>query len=319
MPVAEDTSRGYALVLTASALFVLNAGVSRVIQAAGVGSMLLTSVRCTGTAIVLLAALAVRGERLSLPRTWRELAVVMGFGVTGVALVQYFYFVAIDRLPVGIALLLEFTAPVLVALFARFVYREHVRSRMWLGIGCSLAGLALVAEVWDGLTLDTLGALAGIAAAVSLATYFLIGEHSVSVDPPLHVLTKAFIVAAILWNAFAPVTDLWDAGLASSRSLGGQLANLHAPLWLLVTWLIVLGTVVPFFTELSALRYLTATEVTLVGMLEPVGATILGWLWFDESLGALQIVGVAVVLTGIGLAQTARPPSPAAGQQVPVQ
>src|SRR5919107_2783189 len=95
MPVADDVRRGYALVLAGSALFVLNAGVSRVIQAAGVDSMLLTSVRCTGTAAVFLAVLAIRGERLALPRTWTELAVVLGFGITGVALVQYFYFVAI--------------------------------------------------------------------------------------------------------------------------------------------------------------------------------------------------------------------------------
>jgi drug/metabolite transporter (DMT)-like permease len=190
---------------------------------------------------------------------------------------------------------------------------------MWIGIACSLAGLALVAEVWDGLTLDTLGVLAGIGAALSLATYFLIGEHSVSVDPPLHVLTKAFIVAAVLWNVLAPVTGLWDAGLSSSRSLGGELSSVHAPLWVLVCWLVLLGTVLPFFAELTALRYLSATEVVLIGMVEPVGATVLGWLWFSESLTALQTVGIAGVLIGIGLAQTARIRTVAASQPVPVQ
>lgn len=319
MPVRQDARRGYALVMSAAVLFVANAGVSRVIQAAGVDSMLLTSVRCTGTALVLLAIVGLRRERLALPRTVRDVAVVLGFGVTGVALVQYFYFVAIDRLPVGIALLLEFTAPVLVALFARFVYGERVRSRMWIGIACSLGGLALVAEVWDGLTLDTLGVLAGIGAALSLATYFLIGEHSVSVDPPLHVLTKAFIVAAVLWNVIAPVTGLWDAGLGSSRSLGGELSSLHAPLWALVGFLVLVGTVAPFFMELTALRYLSATEVVLIGMLEPVGATILGWLWFNESLTALQTAGIAAVLIGIGLAQTARMAPPESTRPVPVQ
>src|SRR5437867_6256056 len=99
MPVADDARRGYALVIVGAALFVVNAGVSRVIQAAGVDSMLLTSVRCTGTAMVFVAIVAVRGERLAMPRTWRDVAVVLGFGATGVALVQYFYFVAIDRLP----------------------------------------------------------------------------------------------------------------------------------------------------------------------------------------------------------------------------
>ncbi|HSS67055.1 MAG TPA: DMT family transporter [Nocardioidaceae bacterium] len=318
MPAAGNVRRGYALVVVGSTLFVINAGVSRVIQAAGVDPPLLTSVRCTGTALVLLAVVGVRRERLSMPGSLRELAVVLGFGITGVALVQYFYFVAIDRLPVGIALLIEFTAPVLVALFSRFVYGEQVRRRMWLGIGCSLGGLALVAQVWAGFVLDTIGVLAGVAAALSLATYFLIGEHSVSLDPPLHVLTKAFVVAAVVWNVLAPVTGLKDVGLSSSQSLGGELASVHVPLWALMCWLIVLGTVVPFLAELSALRYLSATEVILIGMIEPVGATILGRLWFNESLTGWQVVGIATVLLGIILAQTARQ-LPPTGQPVPVQ
>jgi drug/metabolite transporter (DMT)-like permease len=317
MLVAADVRRGYLLVLAGSSLFVVNAGVSRVIQGAGVDSMLLTSVRCTGTALVLLAVVALRRERLTLPRSLRELALILTFGITGVALVQYFYFAAIERLPIGIALLIEFTAPVLVALFSRFVYGEQVRRRMWLGIVCSLGGLALVAEVWDGFVLDAVGVLAAAGAALSLAAYFLLGEHSVTVDPPLHVLTKAFVVAAVVWNVLSPVTRLWDVGLSSSQSLGGELSSIHVPMWALVCWLIVLGTVVPFFTELSALRYLSATEVILIGMVEPLGATILGWLWFDESLSAVQVVGIATVLVGIVLAQTARRPAPT--QAVPVQ
>ncbi len=306
MPAPRDAKTGYLLVATGALLFVVNAGVSRVIQAAGVDSVPLTTVRCTGTAVVLVAIVLARGERLRLPRGWRETAVVIGFGITGVALVQWLYFVAIDRLPVGIALLLEFTAPVLVALFARFVYREQVRNRMWLGIGCSLGGLALVAQVWDGLALDAIGVLAGFGAAVSLATYFLLGERSVVDESPLHVLTEAFVVAAVFWNLIRPVTGLLDADLVSSRSLGGTLAGVHAPLWLLLAWMILLGTVAPFLAELSALRHLSATEVTLIGMVEPVGATVLGWLWFSENLTGAQVCGIALVLVGIALAQTAR-------------
>jgi drug/metabolite transporter (DMT)-like permease len=306
MPRIRSARSAYVLVASGAMLFVLNAGVSRVIQAAGVDSVTLTTVRCTGTAVVLLVMLYSRGERLTLPRGRRELAVVVGFGITGVALVQWLYFVAIDRLPVGIALLLEFTAPVLVALYARFVYREPVRARMWAGIGCSLGGLALVAQVWHGLSLDAVGVLAALGAAVSLATYFLLGEHSVSNESPLRVLTQAFVVAAIFWNLVHPVTHLFSTQLTASRPLGGTLSGLHAPVWVLLAWMVVLGTVAPFMTELSALQHLTATEVTLVGMLEPVGASVLGWLWFSEDLSGLQVLGIAVVLVGIGLAQTAR-------------
>ena len=306
MPAARNSRTGYLLVAAGAVLFVVNAGVSRVIQAAGVDSMTLTTTRCTGTALALVLVVLARGERLHPPRSLREVGLVVGFGVTGVALVQYFYFVAIDRLPVGIALLLEFTAPVLVALFARFVYREPVRRRMWLGIGCSLGGLALVAEVWRGLRLDTLGVVAGFAAALSLATYFLLGERSVSEESPLHVLTEAFIVATIFWNLIKPLPSLWHTDLSSSQSLGGTLSGAAAPVWALIGWLVVLGTVCPFLAELTALQHLSATEVTLLGMVEPVGATVLGWLWFREDLSAVQLAGIALVLVGIVLAQTAR-------------
>ncbi len=306
MPVSRDRRRGYLLVVCAAVLFSLNAGVSRAIQGAGVASSTLTTVRCTGTAVVLLAVVLVRRERLRLPRTLGELVRVLGFAISGVALVQWLYFVAIDRLPVGVALLLEFTAPVLVAMFARFVYREQVRSRIWLGIALSLGGLALVAQVWSGLTLDGLGVLAGFGAAASLAVYFLIGEHSVIAGTPLVVLTEAFIVASVFWNLLAPATRLLDTSVSKPRTLGGNVASLQAPLWLLLGFMVVLGTAVPFLAELSALRHLSATEVTLVGMLEPVGATILGWTWFGETLGFIQLCGMAAILLGIALAQTAR-------------
>jgi drug/metabolite transporter (DMT)-like permease len=306
MPAGRSTRRGYLLVTFGAVLFSVNAGVSRTIQSAGVASTTLTTVRCTGTAAVLVAIVLARGERLTLPRTWREVLRVVGFGITGVALVQWFYFVAISRLPVGIALLLQFTAPVLVALCVRFVYREQVRRRIWLGIALSLGGLALVAQVWSGLALDGIGVLAGFAAAGSLATYFLLGERSVGADSPLHVITEAFIVASIFWNVVQPATHIFDTNLTRQRSLNGNLSELHAPVWLLLVIMVVLGTAVPFLAELSSLQYLTATEVGLIGMLEPVGATILGWTWFNQTLSLAQTTGVVAILAGIALAQTAR-------------
>ena len=298
---------GVGLVVLGALLFVVNAGVSRGIQAAGVDSATLTTIRCTGTAVVLLGIVAVRGELGRLfPRDRRGLLTTVAFGITGVALVQWLYFVAIDRLPVGVALLLEFTAPVLVALFARFGYGERVRPRLWLGLACSLGGLALVTEVWSGLSLDLVGVLAGFGAAVSLATYFLLGEHSVSERPPVVVLTAAFVVAAVFWNVLAPLSSLASTDLAETVTLGGTLDDVEVELWVLVAWMIVLGTVAPFLAELSALRHLSATEVGLVGMVEPIGATVIGWLWFEEDLSVVQTVGICVVLVGIVLAQTSR-------------
>ena len=113
-------------------------------------------------------------------------------GLVGVAALQWTYFVAIDRLPVGMALLLEYQAPILVALWARFVQGERVRGRLWVGLALAWGGLAAATGIWHGLTFDRVGVLAGLAAAVCFATYFLIGEHGVGVLDPVRVIVWSF-------------------------------------------------------------------------------------------------------------------------------
>jgi len=302
---------GYALVVTAAVLFIVNAGVSRVSMRAGVEPLTLTTARVTGSLVVFVGwALLLRRSALRPPRG-RALAMVVALGLIGVAALQWTYFVAIDRLPVGVALLLQYTAPVLVALWARFVRDEPVRDRVWLALGLSLAGLAVVSQIWQGLVLDGIGVAAGLAAAVAFAAYFLLGETSVADDDPLRVILWSFLVAMVALNVLRPVTDLGTDLPTTTTSLLGELSSLSAPVWLLLAWVVVLGTVTPFILELYALQHLPATAVVVVAMLEPVGATVLGWSWFGESLTGVQVAGAAAVVAGILLAQTARPaPAP---------
>jgi drug/metabolite transporter (DMT)-like permease len=162
--------RGLAQVTIAAVLFGLNASVSKVVLEAGVPPRQLAALRCTGVAIGLLVLVGpVARHRLRVP--WRSLPQLAVLGVVGAALIQWLYFVAIDRVPVGIAILLEFTGPVLVAVFARVVLREAVRPAVWLALALSLGGLALVARVWQDTRLDVVGVAAGVAAAVCLATF----------------------------------------------------------------------------------------------------------------------------------------------------
>lgn len=308
---------GYALVIGGAFFFIANAGVSRVAIRAGVDATSLTSIRVTGAVLVfVLIALAVRRDALRPPRG-RDLALTVGMGLVGVAGLQWTYFVAIDRLPLGIALLLEYTAPVLVALWARYVQHERVRQRMWVAIALSLTGLAVVGQVWQGLAFDGLGVLAGLGASVCFAAYFLLGEHRISDDDPLAVILWAFLVAAIGLNVVSPVTGVDTGVLTATTSMLGALEGWSVPVWVLLGGIIVLGTVLPFFLALLALRYLPATVVTVVATLEPVGAAVLGWVWFNEVLTAVQVAGGLAVVAAILLAQSARvarpePPLPVA-------
>ena len=304
---ARTERLGYALVVVAALLFVVNAGVSRVVLRAGVEPGLLTTARVTGSTVGFALGALVRG-RIRPPRG-RDLLVVAALGLAGVAAVQWTYNVAIDRLPLGIALLLEYTAPVLVALWSRFGRGQPVRGRMWAALAGSVVGLALVARVWHGLTLDGVGVLAGIGAAISFAVYFLLGESGVRDQDPLSVVLWSFLVAAVALNVADPATELGSAGLTGSASLLGVLGSRSAPLWLLLSWVVVLGTLVPFGCELYALRRLPATAVVVVAMREPVGAAGLGWWWFGESLDSVQVVGGGVVLVAIWVAHQARLPT----------
>lgn len=297
---------GYALVVTGAVLFVLNAGVSRVAIRAGVDATSLTSLRVTGAVLVFAVVAAVIRPTALRPPRGRDLLLLVALGLIGVAALQWTYFVAIDRLPLGVALLLEYTAPVLVALWAHFVQHEPVRRRMWVAIALSLTGLVLVAQVWQGLAFDGLGVLAGLGAAVCFATYFLLGERQVSGADPLSVILWSFLVAAAVLNVAQPVTAIDTDVLTSSTSMLGALDRWALPVAALLAWIVVAGTVVPFFAALLALRHLPATLVTMVAMLEPVGATALGWAWFDETLDGIQLVGALAVVAGILLAQSAR-------------
>lgn len=301
---APNPRLGYALVILAAVLFGLNGGVSRVAMGSGLSPESFTTLRITGATLVFVAyAAAFRRSALVRPKGSAFLLVV-ALGLVGVTGLQLTYNVAIDRLPLGIALLIEYLAPVLVVLWVRFVRKEEVRPQMWGAVALAVGGLAVVSRVWNGLDFDALGIVMALLAAICFAAYFLLGEHNVGVDDPLRVILWAFVVATVCMNLIQPIWTTPD--LPRSTSGLERFSDVSVNPWLVIGVVIVLGTVVPFFLEIVALRHLPATIVTVVAMLEPVIAVVLGWGWFRESLTPVQVLGAVAVLAGIVLAQTSR-------------
>jgi drug/metabolite transporter (DMT)-like permease len=309
VPRVANPSVGYALTLAAAALFAVNGSVSTLVLQAGIPATRLTSLRCAGAALALLVVLAiVTPGRLRI--TWREVPFLAVFGLVGIALTQFLYYVAIGRMPVGIALVFEMTAPVLIALYVWLVRREKVRSRLWVSLLLSLSGLVLVAEVWrDGGSLDLVGVVAALVAALCLATYYLMGERGAVTRDPVTLTCWSFVAAAVFWSIAAPWWE-FDGAVLDGR-VAISVGSAQVPLWVLVAWIVVLGAVVPFWLSIAALQHLAPTTAGLVATVEPVFASIVAWLWLEQVLSGWQIAGGAVVLTGIVLAQTARSaPSP---------
>jgi drug/metabolite transporter (DMT)-like permease len=291
---------GVSMVLTAGALFALNGSVSKLMLQGGLDAPRLTTFRAAGAflGLLLLATLTPPGpRRLGLRRP--ELPRLIIFGLVGFFLVPMLYFVAISRLPVGVALLFEFTGPVFVALWVRFGEHQRVKARLWLGLVLTLTGLAAVAEVWAGeLRLDPLGIAAGLTSAVLLAVFYVLGSKSVADRDPISLTCWAFGVAAVVGALVRPWWT-FPAGVMGGSSGG-------APMWLLAVYLILLGTLTPYLLVTMSMRHLPPTSVGIVGTVEPVIASAFAWVLLGEILSPAQIVGGLVVLVGVVLAETAR-------------
>jgi drug/metabolite transporter (DMT)-like permease len=304
------------MVVAAGTLFAANGTVAKLVLTAGISPTHLTTLRATGAFAVLLVLLLVRRARRATVR-WpqratvrpRDLVTLAIYGLTGFFLVPLLYLVAISRIPVGIGLLLEFTGPLLVAIWARFGQRQPVRPRLWIGLALSLAGLACVVEAWGRLVLDPIGVAAALAAAVGLATYFVVGARGVASRDTLSLTCWAFGTAAL---AGAVVRPWW--GFPFDR-LVTRVDGV--PVWLLCCHVVLLGSVVPYLLVTGSLRYLPATSAGIIGMVEPVIAATVAWLVLGEALRVPQVIGGLLVLTGVTLAETARL-APLAGTRPPV-
>jgi drug/metabolite transporter (DMT)-like permease len=262
-------------------------------------------VRTTGAFIGLVAIVVVVAPARLRVRP-RELPYLALFGIAGLAFVQWLYFLAIHRMAIGIALLIQYLAPLFIALWARFGLHEPVRRRIWLALALALAGLALIVDVRHGGTVSTTGVVFAFGAALTYALYILLAEHALGPRDAVSLLAWGFGFGALF---FAVISAWWSFPahvVGADHSLLGHLEHEHLPVWSLMAWMILPGTIIPFILLVSALRHLPATRVAIIAMLEPVVATAVAWAWLGESLGAIQLAGAAVVLAAIVLAQTAR-------------
>lgn len=296
---------GYAMVAIAATLFAINGTVSKVILGSGIDAGQLTEVRCAGALLGLtLIALATHPWSLRLRR--EELPLIVALGVGGLALVQWSYFFAIHRVAIGIALVIQFVGPILVALWARFVYGEQVRARIWVALALALTGLLLIVEVWQTNRPNAAGLAAAAFAAVTYAAYILLAEQGVRRRDPISLSAWGFLLATLFWSLLAPWWNFPGERVEDRVSLLGNLASSHLPIWALMAWMVVLGTIVPFALVVAALQRISATRAGITAMLEPVLAIIVAWAWLGESLDPVQVSGAAVTLAGVSLALSSR-------------
>ena len=295
---------GIAMYLVAAFLFAFNGVLAKTAIEVGLSPLNLTQLRNGGAMVILIAAVV-----LTNPRAFRvtraELPFLIVYGVLAFTVVQFLYFFTISRLPVGIGTLLIFLAPVLVAMWIKFGRKSDVSNRIWMAVALTLLGLGMVAEIWTGIDFDVLGVIAGIVTAVALALYWILGESGQQKRDALSLTMWGFVFATITWSIISPWWNYpWDVlGRTAAPMLDGWPG---LPVWLIMLWGVVAGTVIPFLLVLGSLRRIGAQRAGLVGTTEPLWAAIIALLLLGEVLTPIQALGGLIVLGGIVVAETSR-------------
>ena len=281
-------------------MWALNGSLARYLLDDGVSAFRMSQLRSFGSWLILLAALvATRRHLLRVQR--RDLPALALLGVVGLALVHATYFVAIDRLKIGVALTIQYLAPLLLLIWLRLVHGRRIANGLWAAVALSLTGCFLVVRAYDPGALDGLGLAAAFAAAVAFAIYIAGSERLGQGYEPVTTLVWAFGFASLFW---AVATPWWAFPFGDFAGARNQLLGLG---------LIVIGTLLPFVCIVAAVRHIPAPRAAVVATLEPVLASVFAYFIHDEGLAAVQVAGGVAVLGAVVWVQSLRPDPEAEG------
>jgi drug/metabolite transporter (DMT)-like permease len=213
---------------------------------------------------------------------------------------------AISRMHVSFALIIEFTAPIWIVLWIKYVKKRFVPTDMWIAIFLAFIGLLFIAQVWKGRTLDTIGLIAAFLDAIALSIYFLMGEKLTKTRDIQSLTFFGFAFATLAWLIILPIWKFPFEVFGERINMQGIFAGYDSYGWVLIVWIIVFGTIIPYLFVITGIKTLSASTSSVIGMLEPVLVGILAWWWLREAWLPLQILGGVLVLIGIYIADRAR-------------
>ncbi|MCP8999977.1 DMT family transporter [Pseudarthrobacter sp. RMG13] len=287
---------GLGIALFSSAVFGLSGSFAKALLETGWSPGAAVTARLTGAALILAvpAVLALRGRWYQLRDNWVTIGL---FGLIGVAACQLFYFNAVARLSVGVALLLEYLAPVLIVLWLWAASRKRPQALTFGGTVLSLGGLILVLDLTGTVRIDIVGVLWGMAAAVCLAIYFFITAKENDSLPPIVLASAGLLVgAAVMWLAAA--TGLLPMNFSTVDT---KLGPWVTPWWVSLGGLIIMATVLAYVSGIVAARALGSKVASFVSLTEVLFAVIWAWLLLGELPGAIQLLGGALIVGGVVL------------------
>lgn len=285
---------GLWLLLASSAAFGLSGALAQSLLATGwtPGAVVTARIGLAFGALLVPGWFSMRGRWGLLRGSW---PMIVLYGVLAVAGCQLFYFFAVQRLSVAVALLIEYLSPIALVLLAWVLSRRRPSALTLTGATLSLLGLMLVLDVFSGFDVDALGVVFGLLAMVGSATYFLISSRADESMPPLALATGGLGVATATLLISGAVGVLPMHTATAPVELAG-----HRMHWLVpVVAIALISASLAYLLGIMGTARLGSTVASFVGLSEVLFAVVWAWLLVGERPGPLQLLGGLVILVGV--------------------
>ena len=303
-PSQKHPTLGVLFALTSSLLFGLNASTTKVLVHSGITPAQLVLFRSLSVMIIAAVVVFITGKQ-NFKIAGKEAAQFAIYGVFGIGLMQWAYSNGVANLEVGPALLIEYTAIVMVPVATWLVFKEQVHKTLWMAIALVLLGLLVVAHPWNA-WLNPVGVGWAFLAAVLVSVNFIMGERLQRKRDAYSTLFFSFAAASSFWLITSLITATPLVSFEGSVNLTSTLAAVTVPTWAMLLWVAVGASFLPMLLTVLSLRHLTAAGVGVASTAETVFAFVFGYLWLSERIDVAQTVGAIIVIAGIIVAQTAR-------------
>ncbi|MBE4694591.1 EamA family transporter [Brevibacterium casei] len=283
---------GFVLTLASAFFFAVSGPIAKTMYAVGWTPGAVVLIRLVGAALLLLvpSLIALRGRWAEVRSSWRT---VLIYGLVSMAGVQGFYFVAVEHLTVAVALLLEMTAPMLIVFWIWARTRTRPATVTFIGVVISMIGLLLVLNL-RGASISILGVVMALAAAVCLASYFLVSAKDTITVPPVALTGLGMGVGALVMGVVVLIGVMPWGATVHDVDFGGVQAS-----WVLPMALIVLFTAGAYITGILGLRYIGATVGSFVNLIEVPFSVAVAWLLLAEMPAPIQLFGGVFILGGV--------------------
>jgi len=301
-PIAEKTAaesrafginprRGYGYVILAAICWAAGGSASKFLFNSGITPFQMVQLRLTTSTVILALWLWWRHRNL-FKIEGRDMPYFLLLGTLGMAAINITYLFAISRLNVAVAILLEYLASIFIALYAVLFMGDRLTALMKLAIICAVAGCYLVVGAYNIniLNMNIAGIISGLLAALAFAWWSVHGEYGMRRYNPWTVLLYAMLVACVEWNILHPPLE--------------SLLHVYTlQIWFWILFIAIVGTVLPFGFYYEGINLIRSTRASITSTLEPIMAGVFAFIFLNEVMEPLQLMGGGLVITAVILLQ----------------